>query len=240
MQRKLAIEMKKKSSSFTKAVQAAFPTTVPVLAGFLVLGVVYGILMSSKGYGPLWSLLFSAAAFCGSMQFVAIPFLTGTFAPLQVLLLSLMVNARHLFYGLSMLSKYKGAGKYKGFLIYSLCDETFAIISSAKVPDGIKKIDFYFAVSFLNMLYWALAGFLGGVLGNFLTINTTGLDFALTALFIVLFIEQLKSKKNIICGSIGILAALVSLLIFRADKLVIPSMVIILAALLAGRKQLCD
>lgn len=154
--------------------------------------------------------------------------------------MSLMVNARHLFYGLSMLDKYRGTGKVKGFLIYYLCDETFAINSSAQVPDGMEAKDFYWAVSLLDMLYWVIPSFLGGILGSFLTINTAGLDFALTALFVMLFIEQLKTRKNAVCGVFGVLAAGASLAVFGADNMVIPAMVLIFAILLGGRKQLCD
>ena len=232
--------MKNKYHSVSKAVRCAFPATIPVLTGFFVLGIAYGILMNAKGYGPLWSLLFSAVAYCGSMQFVAITFLTGVFSPVQALFMSLMVNARHLFYGLSMLDKYKGCGKAKNLLIYYLCDETFAINSTAEIPEGIDKKDFYLAVSLLDMFYWVISSFVGGVLGNVFTFNTAGLDFALTALFIVLFIEQIKTKKKAVCGMIGIVSATVSLLVFGADNMVIPAMLIIFIMLLGGRKQLCD
>ncbi|MCQ2613783.1 MAG: AzlC family ABC transporter permease [Treponemataceae bacterium] len=224
--------------SLGRAFRLAFPKTIPVLTGFLVLGVAYGLLMSSRGYGPFWSLLFGATAFCGSMQFVAVTFLTGVFQPFQVFLMTLMVNARHLFYGLSMLQKYKGAGKFKFFLIFLMCDETFAINSSVEVPEGVDKKDFYFAVSVYDYSYWLISSFLGGVIGNFFTINTTGLDFALTALFVVLFIEQLKTRKNAVSGIIGIGAASLALLLFGADRFVIPAMGIILLVLLVCSKPI--
>lgn len=232
--------MKKWFGRMWRAVRAAFPITVPVLTAFIVIGLAYGILMATHGFGPLWSALWSAVAFCGGMQFVAIPYLAGSFAPLQVFLLGLMVNARHLFYGLSMLDKYKGAGKAKGFLIYTLCDENFAIQSTAPVPEGVNRIDFFVAVSALNYLYWVCASFLGGVVGNLLTFDTTGLDFALTALFVVMFIEQIHSRENAVCGTIGILSAFLALLLFGAENMVIPAMLLIVAALLVGRRQLCD
>lgn len=231
--------MKSKAVSIKAAFKAAFPVTLPVLTGFLVLGAAYGILMNSEGYGPLWSLLFGFIAFGGSMQFAAIPFLSGTFQPVQVFLLSLMVNARHMFYGLSMLDKYKGAGKLKNFLIYYMCDETFALNYSTQVPDGVEKKYFYFAITLLDLIYWAFSGFLGGVLGSLLVFNTTGLDFALTALFIALFIEQIKAKQSAICGAVGVLGAFLSLLLFGADNMVIPAMIIILAVLLGGRRKIC-
>ena len=228
-----------KKESFQKAFLSAFPHTVPVLTGFLVLGMAYGVLMQTKGYGILWAVLMSAIAYCGSMQFVAITLLTTAFNPLQAFLLSLMVNARHLFYGISMLDKYKGLGKVRGFLIYTLCDETFSISSSITPPDGVNRKYFYLSVSLLNYSYWVFGTALGGIVGNFITFNTKGLDFVLTALFVVLFLEQIKNKENRISGFIGLSGTIIGLSLFGASNLVIPSMIIILAILLAGRKKIC-
>jgi 4-azaleucine resistance transporter AzlC len=141
-----------KKHNLLKAFKTAFPHTLPVLAGFLILGTAYGILMQTKGYGTLWALLMSAIAFCGSMQFVAISLLTVVFDPIQAFLLSLMVNARHLFYGISMLDKYRGLGKLRFFMIYTLCDETFSILSSIEPPEGVRRTYFYFFKSLLNYL----------------------------------------------------------------------------------------
>ncbi|MEN6636628.1 MAG: AzlC family ABC transporter permease [Clostridiaceae bacterium] len=229
-----------KKNTFTRALSAAFPHTLPVLAGFLVLGIAYGMLMLEKGYGPQWSVLMSAVAFCGSMQFVAITLLTTAFHPLEALILSLLVNARHLFYGLSMLDKYKGFGKVKAFLIYTLCDETFSIVSSASPPEGIEPKYFYLSISLLDYLYWVFGTLLGGLLGGLMPFDMKGLDFALTALFVVLFLEQLKKKGNWILGLIGIACALLSRFLFGADNMVLPALAIILITLLAGRKKLCS
>lgn len=231
------ISRKKK---FSQALAAAFPHTLPVLAGFLVLGIAYGMLMLEKGYGPQWSVLMSAVAFCGSMQFVAIAFLTTAFHPLEALILSLLVNARHLFYGLSMLEKYKGFGKVKAFLIYTLCDETFSIVSSVTPPEGVEPKYFYLSISLLDYLYWVFGTLLGGLLGGLMPFDMKGLDFALTALFVVLFLEQIKKKGNWILGLIGIACALLSRVIFGAENMVLPALAIILIALLAGRKKLCS
>lgn len=220
--------------------RAAFPHTIPVLTGFIVLGIAYGVLMQTKGYGVGWSVAMSAIAFCGSMQFVALTLLTTVFSPVQAFLLSLMVNARHLFYGISMLEKYKGLGKLRFFLIYTLCDETFSIASCIDPPTDTDRKLFYFFISLLNYLYWVLGTFLGGVLGSFLTFNTEGLDFVLTALFVVLLLEQLKNRRNIPSALVGLAAAGVALMLFGADHMVIPAMVLILMALLImGRRQLC-
>jgi len=217
---------------FKKALFSAFPHTLPVMTGFLVLGMAYGVLMHTKGYGTLWAVLMSAVAFCGSMQYVAITLLTAAFSPVQAFLLSLMVNARHMFYGLSMLDKYRGLGKLKLFLVYVLCDETFSIASGVEVPEGVDRKYFYFAISFLDYFYWVFSTFLGGMLGSFIKFNTKGLDFVLTALFVVLFLEQMKKTENRLSGVIGMAGTLICLFIFGSGNLVIPSMVLIAAVLL--------
>lgn len=218
---------------------AAFPHTIPVLTGFLVLGIAYGVLMQTKGYGTLWAVLMSAIAFCGSMQFVAITLLTAAFNPIQAFLLSLMVNARHLFYGISMLEKYKGLGKARAILIYVLCDESFSISSSINPPENISRKYFYLSISLLNYCYWVFGTLLGGLLGSVITFNTKGLDFVLTALFVVLFLEQMRNKSNRLSGIIGLVCTTVCLVLFGAKNLVIPSMVLIMVLLLVGRKRLC-
>lgn len=231
---------KLKKSGVSGALSAAFPHTLPVLAGFLFLGIAYGLLMETKGYGALWSVAMSAIAFCGSMQFLAVSLLAAGFDPLGAFLLSLMVNARQLFYGISMLDKYKGLGKARGILIYTLCDETFSISSSVQPPEGINRKYFYLSISLLDYFYWIFGTLLGGLLGGYIGFSTEGVDFALTALFVVLFLEQMKDKKNHISGLIGIGSALAALVIFGADNLVLPAMGIILAVLLlVGRKELC-
>lgn len=221
------------------AVRAAFPATIPVLTGFLTLGIAYGILMTANGYGPLWSTLMSAVGFGGSMQYVAITLLVTAFDPIQAFLLAIMVNARHIFYGLSLLDKYKGLGKARFFLVFALCDETFSLVSTLEPPEGVDRKDFYFWITLLDYLYWVGATALGGLLGRFIAFDTTGLDFALTALFVVLFLEQWKKPENRPFGLVGLGCAAVSLAVFGADKLVIPAMVLILAVLLGGRKRLC-
>lgn len=226
-------------STTKSALRAAFPVTIPVLTGFTCLGLAYGVLMETKGYGPLWATLMSAIAFGGSMQFVAITLLTTVFDPIQAFLLSIMVNARHIFYGLSFLDKYKGLGKIRAYLIYTLCDESFSLISTVEPPEHVEKKDFYFWISFLNYSYWVVATALGGLLGKFITFDTTGLDFALTALFVVLFMEQWKKKENRFAGVVGIACAAASLAIFGADRMVIAAMALILLVLLGGRKRLC-
>ena len=223
---------------FKGSVAAAFPHTVPVLTGFLVLGIAYGMLMQSKGYGAPWALLMSGVAYCGSMQFAAISLLTSAFDPLGAFVMSLLVNARHLFYGVSLLEKYRGIGSAKPVLIYLLCDETFSIISSVEPPEGVRPGNFYLAISVLDYLYWVGGTLLGSLAGQFIRFDTTGLDFALTGLFVVLFIEQVSNPKNRASGVVGLGCSVAALALFGADRLVIPAMILVLTALLIGRKKL--
>lgn len=212
---------------YLKALKFAFPNTIPVLTGFLALGTAYGILMASKGFAVYWSVAVSALCFGGSMQFVAISLLTTAFDPLQAFLLSIMVNARHLFYGISLLQKYKGMGFIKNFLIFWLCDETFSVVSTVEPPSDIDRKAFYFWVSILDYSYWIVGTTIGGIIGGLIEFNTNGLDFVLTALFVVLLIEQWKKKENRIFAIIGVVGTIISRLIFGADNVVIPAMIII-------------
>ena len=222
-----------------KALSAAFPVTVPVLMGYLAIGMAFGLMLQAEGYGVVWATAMSALVLGGSIQYVAVTLLTTAFDPLQAFLLSLMVNARHLFYGLSLLDKYRGLGRVRPFLIFSLCDETFSLVSTLDVPEGVERKDFYFWISFLNYGYWVGATALGALAGSHIPFDTTGLDFALTALFVVLFLEQWKKRENRLPGAVGIGAAVVSAVVFGPDNLVIPAMVIMTAILLGGRKRLC-
>ncbi len=229
----------KSLTSRRAALRAAFPATIPVMTGYLCLGMAYGVLMQSKGYGPLWSTLMSAVAFGGSMQFAAITLLTMAFDPFQAFFLAVMVNARHMFYGLSLLDKYKGLGWARIPLVYLLSDETFSLVSTLTPPEDVDRRRFYLYISLLDYAYWVAATALGGLLGNVITFNTEGMDFALTALFVVLFLEQWKKRESRPAGIIGVICAAVSLAVFGAENLVIPAMVLVLISLLGGRKRLC-
>ena len=233
------MEQAKKNKKERRALRAAFPATIPVMTGYLCLGMAFGVLMKTNGYGPLWAGLMSLMCFAGSMQFVTITLLTTTFDPVQAFLLSVMVNARHIFYGLAVLDKYKGLGKVRAFLIFALTDESFSLVTTVEPPEGVERKDFYFWISFLNYLYWAGGSIVGGLVGSLITFDTTGMDFALTALFVVLFMEQVKKKENRPAGLIGVGCTVLALVLFGADNLVIPAMILILLVLLGGRKKLC-
>ena len=222
------------------ALRAAFPATIPVLTGYLCIGMAYGLLMANAGYGVFWALLLSLLCYAGSMEFVAVSLLTAGFDPVQALMMALLINARHAFYGLSMLEKYRGTGWARPFLIFSLTDETFSLVSTLEPPDGVTRRDFYFWISLLDYLYWQMGSVLGALIGGLLPFDTTGLDFALTALFIVLFLEQWRKRENRPAALIGLGCTAVSLAVVGADRLVIPAMVLILAVLLGGRNKLCD
>lgn len=220
-----------------KALKAAFPYTIPVLTGFIFLGVAYGILMNSKGYGVGWTALMSFMAFAGSAQYLAITFLTSAFNPVYALLMTLMINARHLFYGISMLDKYKGTGKLKPYLIFGLCDETFSIVCSTEPPEEVNRNWFNFFITLLNHCYWVLGSVLGGMLGSIISFNTKGLDFVLTALFVVIFVGQWKTQKNHKPAVIGVLCSIVCLIVFGQSNFVIPSMIAILLVLKIFQKE---
>lgn len=221
----------------TKALKAAFPHTIPVFTGFIFLGAAYGILMNTNGYGVGWSLLMSLIVFAGSAQYLAISFLTTTFNPLYAFLMTLMVNARHLFYGISMVDKYKDTGKLKPFLIFGLCDETFSVVFAAEPPEDVDKNWFVFFITLLQYLYWSLGTGIGGILGTMITFNTEGLDFVLTALFVVIFLGQWKANKDHKPAIIGVLSSVACLIIFGPDNFIIPSMIVIILILTIIRKQ---
>jgi len=213
------------------AIAAAFPHTIPVMTGFAFLGMAYGILMSSAGYGWYWILLTSALVFAGALQFVGISLLASVFDPIYAFLIAIMVNARHLFYGISMLEKLSDIGKIKTYVIFAMCDETFSILVSVEPPPDIDKRAFMFSVAALNQSYWIIGGVIGGLIGPLLTFDTSGIEFVMTAFFVVIFINQWQTQKKHFPALIGLGAAIVSLLIFGAEHFIIPAMVLIIACL---------
>lgn len=221
----------KNTGSYSRALRAAFPHTLPVLAGFGVLGVTYGILMSASGF-PFWvTTLISLTVFAGSMQFVAVNLLLGAFAPLEAFLLTLMINARHVFYGISMLDRYKGTGKKKPYLIFGMCDETFSINCTAKIPDGIDRGRFMLSVTLLDQFYWVAASTVGAVFGSVIRFDTQGIEFVMTAMFFVILVEQLKERSARLSGIVGLAVSAICLALFGADVFILPSMAAILISL---------
>lgn len=221
-----------------RALKAAFPHTIPIMAGFLFLGITYGIYMNVSGFSFIYPMLTSLVIFAGSMEFVTVNLLLGAFDPLQALLMTLMVNARHLFYGLALLDKYRIPGLKRLYLIFGMCDESFSINCSAEPPEGVDRSLFMFFVTLLDHSYWVLGCTLGGIFGSLLTFNTEGLDFAMTAMFVVIFLENWLKEKNHTSSLVGIGVTLFCLILFGADKFIIPAMLAIMALLTLLRRPI--
>ena len=230
--------MQKKKDILKKAFKAAFPHTIPIFAGFWFLGMTYGIYMNVSGFSFWYPMLMSLTIFAGSMEFVAVNLLLGAFNPLQALVMTLMINARHLFYGISMLDKYRGTGWKKFYLIFGMCDESFSINYTAEIPEDVDKGWFMFFVTLLNQFYWFFGATLGGLFGSLIHFSTEGLDFVMTAMFIVIFLEQWLKEENHISAVMGILLSLLCLIAFGADNFIIPSMLAIFVALTLMRGRL--
>lgn len=229
-------DMENNKGIITRSFRAAFPCTIPILAGFLFLGMAYGIYMNVSGFSFVYPMIMAAVIFGGSLEFLAAQMLLSPFAPLQVLMVSLMIQARHLFYGISMLDKFKDMGWKKFYLIYGMCDETFSINCTAEISEDCDRGWFYFFVTLLNQLYWVGGATLGGLLGNLITFDTKGLDFVMTAMFIVIFLEQWLKEKHHFSEWAGLASSAACLLIFGRDNFMIPTMICILLLLTAFRK----
>lgn len=210
--------------------------TLPVMAGYVFLGFGFGILLYQSGYGVLWALAMSLFIYAGSMQYLTVSLLTGGAGLLTAALTTIVVNARHLFYGISMVDAYKGAGKKKPYMIFALTDETYSLVSQNQVPEGVSRHSYCFLVSLFDHIYWMAGTALGSLTGTFLPINYEGIEFALTALFVTIFVEQWLSTKNHMPAIIGVVSTLLCLLIFGKEIFLIPSMVIIALALTSLQK----
>ena len=230
--------MQNKRKVLKKALYAAFPNTIPILAGFLFLGMTYGIYMNVSGFSFWYPCLMSLTIFAGSVEFVAVNLLLGAFHPIQALAMTLMLNARHLFYGISMLDRFRGLGLKKIYLIFGMCDETFSINYTAEIPPDVDRGWFMFFVTLLNHLYWFAGATLGGIFGSFITFNTEGLDFVMTAMFVVIFLEQWLKEERHESSLLGIGLSVLSLIAFGADGFLIPAMLSILAVLTLLRRLL--
>ena len=230
--------MNKEKGLIKRSLRAAFPYTLPILAGFLFLGITYGIYMNVSGFSFLYPMIMSMTVFAGSAEFVAVSLLLSAFDPVQAFLMILMINARHLFYGVSLLEKYSGTGWKKFYLIFGMCDESFSINCSVDIPENVDKSWFMFFVTILNQSYWVLGATLGGIFGSFINFNTEGLDFVMTAMFVVIFLEQWLKEKNHTSSLIGIGISVLCLVIFGPDKFMIPAMFAIAGMLALVRKPL--
>lgn len=230
--------MRSRTETISRAFKCAFPHTIPILAGFWFLAMTYGIYMNTSGFSFWYPLFMSMTIYGGSLEFLAVSMLLAPYAPVQVLLTALLIQARHLFYGISMLDKYKGTGWKKPYLIFGMCDETFSVNCTAKIPPDVDRGWFYFFVTLLNQIYWVSGAAIGGLLGSVLHFNTNGLDFVMTAMFVVIFMEQWIKDRRHISQWIGLAASIICLILFGADNFLIPTMICILCALTALRKPL--
>lgn len=232
---------KSNNTQIKTAFRAAFPKTIPVLAGYLVLGFGFGLLLQSKGYNFLWAILMSITIYGGSMQYVGVDLLSNGAGIISAMMVSLLIQARHLFYGLSLLTKYENIGRVKPYLIFGITDETYSLISLTERPKDVNKGWYYFFITLLDQCYWIVGSTLGAVFGEIVHINTKGVDFSMTSLFIVLLVDNLlKAKGRIgrLPSYIGIVISLICLLIFGADNFLIPSMLGIGVTLMLLRKVL--
>lgn len=216
----------------------AFIDSLPVMAGYVVLGMGFGILLQDKGYSWLWALLMSLTIYAGSMQYVAVDLLSGGATMLAAFLMTIMVNVRHLFYGISMLEKYNRAGKTRPYLIFALTDETYSLVCSKQEREDMDINLYYFFVSILDQSYWITGSVVGALLGSAFHFNSAGLDFAMTALFVVIFTEQWEKEKNHLPALVGVGVSVICLLIFGASGFLIPSMIGIVILLFLLKKRM--
>ncbi len=221
-----------------KTLAAAFPVTVPVLMGYLAIGMAFGFMLQAIGYNFIWAFFMSLTIYAGSGQYLGVSLLATKATLGTVAVMTLLVNFRHLVYGLSMLEKFRGMGPRKFYMIFSLTDETYALLSSVQVPQGMEPRRFYFAIAFLDHCYWILSSVIGAVAGALLPIDTTGIDFAMTALFMVIAVEQWHTFKSHLPAILGAVVTLVSLALVGADNMLLPALAIIVIALLLLRSRL--
>jgi len=218
-------------------IKKAFLKSLPVLAGYVVLGIGFGILLKKAGYGVLWSFAMGTFIYAGSMQFVGVGLIDGGASIITTIITTFMVNARHLFYSISMIDKYKGSGKYKPYMIFALTDETYSLLCDGKTPEGEDPNLYRFLVSFFNHVYWISGCVLGSLLGSVLPFSTAGIEFSMTALFIASFTEQWLSNKDHIPAITGLFSTLICLLAFGKENFLIPSMLLITFVLTLLRKR---
>lgn len=223
---------------YRRAIRAAFPATVPVLMGYLSIGIAFGLMLEAVGYNVIWSFFMSLAIYAGSGQYMGVELLSTGAALGSVAMLTLILNFRHLVYGLSMLEKFRGMGLRKLYMIFSLTDETYALLSSARAPERVDPHAFYFAVAVLDHLYWIAGSVIGSVAGALISFDTTGIDFAMTALFLVIAVDQWQTYKSHLSALLGCGVTVASLALLGAEAMLIPALCVIIAALLCLRARL--
>lgn len=229
---------KTKNGSYFRAFRAAFPCTIPVLTGYLFIGMAFGVMIQEKGYNFLWAMLMSLLIYAGSGQYIAVNFFAPGVSLFHVIFMEFMLNIRHIFYGLSLLERFGKMGKKRLYMIFSLTDETYSLFFVTKVPPEVPEEKFLFAIALLDQSYWIIGSGIGALLGNMLPFDATGIDFAMTALFVVIMVEQWMEEKNRKSVVIGLLCGFICLLLFGAENFILPTMICIMVILLSGRKIL--
>ena len=219
-------------------IKQVFPQTIPVMAGYISLGIAFGLLLQSIGYGPVWAFLMSLFIYAGSAQFLAVELLAAGATLPHVALLTFLLNFRHLFYGLSMIEKYRETGIRKIYLIFGLTDETYALLTGYKTPEGLPDKSYFFAVTLMNHLYWISGCVIGAAAGSIIPFDTTGIDFVMTALFAVLVVEQWKTQKNHIPAISGFVITIAALYLFGADSFLIPALIVMSVVLMCMKSTL--
>ncbi len=220
-----------------QTIKQAFYKSVPVMAGYIVLGIGFGILMRNSGYGVIWAAAMSIFIYAGSMQYVGVGLLAGGASVITTVITTIMVNARHLFYSISMIDKYKNAGKYKPYMIFALTDETYSLLCDGKAPEGIEPDKYRFLVSLFDHSYWVIGSIIGNLIGAVLPFSTAGIEFSMTALFIASFTEQWLSSKDHIPALTGLICTFLCLVVFGRDNFMIPAMLLITLVLTFLRKR---
>ena len=221
-----------------KSLAAAFPVTVPVLMGYLAIGMAFGFMLQAIGYNFIWAFFMSLTIYAGSGQYLGVNLLSSAAALSTVAVMTLLINFRHLVYGLSMLEKFRGMGLRKFYMIFSLTDETYALLSSVQPPVGVDPRNFYFSIALLDQSYWILGSVIGAVAGALLPIDTTGIDFAMTALFVVIAVDQWSAYKRHLPALLGAGVTLLSLFLVGAENMLLPALGVIVLVLLLLRQRL--
>lgn len=215
----------------------SFTRTIPVMLGYLFLGIAFGLMLQDAGYGFWWAFFSSLCIYAGSMQFVLVTFLTGGVNLFYAAVMTLFINGRHLFYGLSFIEKFQGMGRYYPYMIFSLTDETYSVLCDIKVPDGLSEKRISFLISLLDHCYWIAGAVMGAVIGQLITLDTTGIDFSMTALFVVIVVNQWMDSKEHRPALLGLLVGIASLLLLGPDKFLLPALSFVSIILLGVRKK---
>lgn len=225
-----------KAKTMKKTVRAAFVKSLPVMAGYLALGFGFGVLLAQAGYGPIWALAMSVTIYAGAMQYLAVDLLANQATLAATAIATFMVNARHIFYGVTMIEKYRNAGKYKPYIVFGMTDETYSLTCDGKAPDGLDFPRFAFWLTLFDHSYWIVGCVVGALVGTLVEFDSRGVDFAMTALFVAVFVEQWKGTRRHRPASVGVAVSILALFAFGPDNFLIPATLGICAVLIGGRR----